>query len=64
MFDHDNLAEEDEHEDIADEYGEEEAEHEEAVGPMPLDDECTPAAPASPEMPMPCDFLDGEEIPF
>ncbi len=64
LYDDDNLPEEDEYEDFEDDYEEEEGEGEEGESPEPLDEEYTPPVPVSPEVPMPCDFLDEGEIPF
>ncbi len=62
----DDLPEEDEYEDFEYEDFEDDGENEgeEDDGAEALDDEYTPPVPVSPEMPMPCDFLDEGDIPF
>lgn len=64
LCDDDNLPEEDEYEDVADDYDEEEDEGDEREDREPQADGYTPAVPVTPEIPMPCDFLDEDEIPF
>lgn len=64
LYDDDNLPEEDEYDEYEDDYEEEEGEGDEREDREPPGDGYTPAVPVTPEIPMPCDFLDEDEIPF